>query len=152
MAVLQDPQGAVFSVWQPGESFGAELVNVAGALTWNELGTTDIDGARRFYEAVFGWSSEPMDTGGGPVYAVVMVGERINGGIREQGAEERSAAPPYWMPYLGIESADASAERAAALGGSVLLPPMDIPSGGRIAAIADPQGAALGLWAGEMDD
>ena len=69
-----------------------------------------------------------------------------------QDAEERSFAPPNWMPYFGIESADASAERASALGGSVLLPPMDIPSGGRIAAVADPQGAALGLWEGEMED
>ena len=61
MAVIQDPQGAFFMLWEPREHIGAELVNAAGALTWNELYVPDIDAAQAFYGAVFGWSFAPME-------------------------------------------------------------------------------------------
>ena len=67
MAVLKDPQGAVFAVWQPRARIGAERVNDVGCLCMNELATTDLDAARTFYEGVFGWTTEMVDTGpGGP--------------------------------------------------------------------------------------
>ncbi len=154
MAVIQDPTGAVLSLWQPGTSIGATLVNEVGAVTWNELATTDAEKATSFYVDLFGWNAEPMDTGDGPAYTVISVGERANGGIREQEPEEQAMAPPYWVPYLAVESTDESVARVAELGGAVLMQPLDVPvgGGGRIAAIADPQGAALSLWQGEMDD
>ncbi len=93
-----------------------------------------------------------MDTGGGPPYTVVAVGERSNGGIREQGPEEREAVPANWMPYLAVESTDAAAGRMGELGGAVILEPMDVPSGGRIAAARDLDGAVFGIWEGPMDD
>ena len=63
MAVLKDPQGAVFAVWQPRTRIGAERVNDVGCLCMNELATTDIDAARSFYEGLFGWTTEMVDTG-----------------------------------------------------------------------------------------
>ena len=94
-----------------------------------------------------------MDTGGGPGYTVISVGERSNGGIREQSPEEQQAGiPANWLPYFAIDSADATVARTTELGGSVLLPAMDMPSGGRIAALADPQGAAFAVWAGPLDE
>ena len=64
MAVLHDPQGAFFSVWQPNETHGAQFVNEVGSWTWNHLTTTDLDGAKKFYGDVFGW--ELTQSRGGP--------------------------------------------------------------------------------------
>lgn len=154
MAVLQDPAGAFFMAWEPRETIGAERVNEPGCLSWNELGTTDVEGATRFYGELFGWRAEAMDTGGGPAYTVVFVGDRSNGGIREQSPEEREGGvPPNWMPYFVVpDSVDATLAKVGALGGAVLFPAMDMPQGGRIAAVGDPQGAAFALWEGPVDD
>jgi predicted enzyme related to lactoylglutathione lyase len=153
MAVLRDAVGAFFMVWEPRRHIGAARVNEVGCLTWNELGTPDVEAATPFYVQLFGWATEPMDTGGGPAYTIVKVGERSNGGIREQGPQEKEGGvPPNWMPYFAVESADATAARAGELGANALMPPTDIPSGGRIAAIADPQGAAFAIWEGPLDD
>lgn len=152
MAVIQDPTGAVFSLWQPGETLGATLVNEIGAFTWNELATADAEAATRFYVDLFGWGTESMEMGDGATYTVIKVGERSNGGIREQGADERKQAPANWIPYIAVESADGASERAEELGGTVLMAPFDIPNGGRIAAVADPQGAVFSIWEGEMED
>lgn len=153
MAVLQDPGGAPFIAWQPRDNIGAQVVNEVGALTWNELGTPDVEGSTRFYCDLFGWSAESMDTGGGPAYTVIKVGERSNGGIREQSPEEqRGGIPPNWMPYFAVASADAVIAKASELRGTVLMGPMDMPNRGRIAALADPQGAAFAIWEGPLDD
>lgn len=154
MAVLQDPTGAFFMAWEPRENIGAGRVNEPGCLTWNELGTTAVDTAARFYEDLFGWRTEAMDTGGGPAYTVVYVGERSNGGIREQSPEERVAGiPANWMPYFVVpDSVDETVARVSERGGGTLLPPMDMPQGGRIAAVHDPQRAAFALWEGPVDD
>ena len=66
MAVIQDPQGAFFMVWEPRRHIGAALVNAPGALTWNELYVPDLDAAQAFYGAVFGWSFAPMEGMGSP--------------------------------------------------------------------------------------
>jgi predicted enzyme related to lactoylglutathione lyase len=151
--VIVDPVGAAVCVWQPGEYPGAGRVNETGCLTWNELGTADVVAATGFYTELFGWGTESMDTGDGPAYNVIFVGERSNGGIREQSPDEKAGSmPSFWLPYFAVESSDGTADKAAELGGSVLLPPTDMPNGGRIAALADPQGAAFAIWAGPLDD
>ena len=89
-----------------------------------------------------------------PRVPIVKVGERSNGGIREMTSEERAAGvPPAWMPYFAVDSVDASVARAGELGGRVLAGPIDLPNGGRIAALADPPGAAFAILAGlPLDD
>ncbi len=154
MAVIADPTGAVFCVWEPKQRIGAEVVNEIGALTWNELATPDPAAAASFYTEVFGWGNDEMDTGDEPSYTVIQVGDRANGGIREQSEEEKAQAPAYWVPYFAVESVDATVARAGELGGSAMMEPIDVPmgGGGRIAALHDPQGAMFCLWQGEMDD
>ena len=67
MAVIQDPSGGVFSVWQAKDHIGAQLVNAHGALTWNDLMTYDVDKAAEFYTEVFGWEVAEVDMSGAPV-------------------------------------------------------------------------------------
>src|SRR4051794_30664429 len=75
MALFKDgADGAIFAVWQPGEHHGAELVNAVGALTMNELGTRDLEGAGRFYGAVFGWDLVPIEVEGNVVYGSFQLG------------------------------------------------------------------------------
>lgn len=139
MAVLRDPQGAVVSIWQPGNHIGIRIAGVVGTLCWSELATTDRAKAREFYAAVFGWGAkigymEPVE------YTQWMVGEMPVGGMLEM-TEEWHGAPPHWMPYFLVADCDASAENAAELEGKVVVPPMDVPKVGRFAVLGDPQGA-----------
>ena len=152
MAAVMDPTGTGVAIWQPGTYAGAGRVNEPGFLTWNELATNDTSAALRFYEGLFGWSSETMDTGGGPEYTVIKVGERSNGGVRRLSAEEEQAGlAPYWVPYFAVESLDTAFERCADLGGEKLFGPMAMPAG-RIGGLRDPQGAMFSIWEGELDD
>jgi len=63
MAGFTDPEGAPLFLWQPDRHRGSQVVNEHGALNFNGLNTRDVDGAVRFYGAVFGW--EVLDLGGG---------------------------------------------------------------------------------------
>lgn len=154
IGVFRDPVGAHVCMWQPGNHIGAGRVNEPGCLTWNELGTPQIQPAEAFYTALFGWETEAMPTGDAPAYVIVKVGDRSNGGLREMTAEEGAArVPPAWIPYFAVASTDESAARTGELGGRVLGGPLDLPNGGRIAALADPQGAAFAVSSGlPLDD
>lgn len=148
MAVAADPTGAVLAIWQPKAHIGAGLVNEPGALCWNELATNDVAKAKEFHSSLFGWSTEDFDDG---AYTVIRVGERSNGGIRPQG-EQETGIPPFWLAYFAVSDCDESAAKASRFGGKALLEPMDVPvAEGRIAVIADPQGAAFGLFSGHLD-
>jgi predicted enzyme related to lactoylglutathione lyase len=151
MAVIVDPTGAALCAWEPREHPGAHRVNDPGCFTWNELGTTDLEAATRFYGELFGWTFEDQDMGGGAVYRTIRNDERTNGGIRAQ-TEAEAGIPPSWLVYFTTEDADASVARATELGANVLAPVMQLPMGSRIAVLADPQGAAFALFEGEIDD
>jgi predicted enzyme related to lactoylglutathione lyase len=146
MAVIQDPQGAFFMVWQPGQNIGAGLVNEPGALCWNDLSTPDMDGAQAFYGALFGWTFTPMEGGDQP-YVVISNKERANGGIRPL---DPPGMPPNWAVYFAVEDLDASLARAEELGGAKLMGPIDIGIA-RFGVVADPQGAVFLLYAGQLD-
>ena len=146
MATLADPQGATFAVWQPRQRIGAERVNDVGCLCMNELATTDIDAARSFYEALFGWTTDTVDTGpGGPTIVSVHNGPTLNANM-----SEAHGAPPHWRPYFTVESMDSSVARIRDLGGAVLFGPMPVPAGS-FAVVADPQGAVFALFEGPVD-
>ena len=142
MAVLMDPVGAVLCVWEPGSSIGAEIVNEPGALTINQLNTGDPERAQQFYSAVFAWSFEQVSEQ--PEYWSIKNGDRLNGGMMRQD-------PAAWLVYFGSDSVADHAGRINELGGRVIVPPTEVPSG-RFVVAADPQGAFFALVDGEFDD
>jgi predicted enzyme related to lactoylglutathione lyase len=137
MAIITDPQGAFVSLYQPAsEGPGSE-----GVFVWDELATTDVDGAQRFYTEVFGWTTKDMgpDFGG---YRIFEVGET---GIAGLMTLQDASIPPHWQPYVAVNDTDATTAKAKKLGGSTLMEPMDVPTIGRIAVLRDPQGAVFGI-------
>ena len=140
MAFVMHPAGGAVGVWQPRGHRGAELVNEPGALTWNQLQTPDRAGAAAFYNAVFGWTL--ADFGG---MSVFNLGEHGIAGLAPMPDEVPAGTPAFWMTIFGNEDTDATAAKAAELGGRVLAPPSDIPDVGRFAVLADPQGVAFGV-------
>ncbi len=148
MATLQDPSGAVFCVWQARTSIGAEVVNGPGALSVNQLNTTDPEAAQRFYTELFGWRFEGVEGGPAPYYGIYR-GDTLNGGMMQMPAGQ--PAPPHWLVYFGIDDIDAAGERITSSGGRVVVEPMEVP-GGQILVAQDPQGATFALVAGRFDD
>jgi predicted enzyme related to lactoylglutathione lyase len=158
MAVLADPQGASFCVWQAKEHMGAQIVNEAGALNFNVLNTTDTEAAKQFYGAVFGWTT--LALGSGEFWTLSAYGdylEELTPGICKMTADMGAAgfedvvaairpidgdSPPHWAVQFMTDDADSTALKAEALGGEILMPPTDVPWS-RITVIRDPQGAIL---------
>ena len=162
MAICADPEGAPFSIWQAGRNRGADVVNEPGSLNFNVLNTRDLDGAARFYGAVFGW--EVLDVGGAPMWAIPAYGDFLEArtpGLRKQTAEfgaptrfeevvaaaaplpdDQPDTPAHWAVTFGVADADAVAAKATELGGTVLMAPFDAPWV-RMTVIRDPQGATF---------
>ncbi len=114
-----------------------------GAFSWNELMTTDIDGAKKFYGELLGWSMQDVptcDMG----YVMAKAGDKEVGGIMAI-PNDFKAMPPAWGSYITVDDVDARSALAKKLGGKVVLAPQDIPEVGRFAVISDPQGAILSL-------
>jgi predicted enzyme related to lactoylglutathione lyase len=147
MAAFADPQGAVLSVWQPNETIGAGLVNVPGALNWNDLISPDVEAAAPFYRDLFGWEVEQIPGAEGQYWSITN-GGRINGGMMPM----PPGGHPAWNLYFAVEDVDAAVARAGELGGATVMGPMDIPNGSRFAVLRDPQDAVFSVASGEMDD
>ena len=145
VAAIRDPTGAIVSLWQPRSRVGATLVNDVGALCWNELATDDVERAKSFFGELLGWHYETDDSG----YTTIKNVGRPNGGMREQ-SELELGIEPSWLPYFTVESADDAAREAEQAGGRTLLSATDI-SFGRLAVVADPQGAAFAVFEGQTD-
>ena len=138
MTMLIDPQGAAFAVWQAKSSIGVGVRDEAGTLCWNELQARNVEVARTFYAALFGWGMKVS-----PEYTELAAGDQAIGGIMTSQAPPE--APSNWMPYFAVDDCDASAGKAQSLGGAIYVPPMDIPNAGRFAVVADPQGAVFAI-------
>jgi predicted enzyme related to lactoylglutathione lyase len=161
MAVFTDPEGAAFCVWQAKQHKGARVVNEPGSLNFNVLNTRDAKGAKSFYGSVFGWTTLDLGGAGGmwllPGYGDFL--ERSDPDLRERMAEsgapegfedvvaslnpiadDQPDVPAHWGVTFGVDDADATAARAAELGGRVLVAPFDAPWV-RMTVITDPQGA-----------
>ncbi|HEX6711339.1 MAG TPA: VOC family protein [Rubrobacter sp.] len=150
MAIIGDPAGAMFVAWQPRTHIGARRVNDVGCMGWNELQTRDPEAAGEFYGGLFGWEILPIEDDGRIVYTTVKNNGSQNGGFMPM-AEQHGDAPSFWLPYFTVSSRDGAVEKVQELGGALLAGPLDLPSG-RIAVLADPQGAAFAVFEGETDD
>jgi uncharacterized protein len=161
MAVFADPEGAVFCVWQAGRHKGSNIVNEHGSVNCTVLNTRDLDAAKAFYGAVFGWGTLTLD-GGFTAWTLGPYGdhlEALDPGMRERmasvgapkGFEDVVASvnplgddgtPAHWGVTFAVDDADAIAARATELGGTVLAPPFAAPWV-RMTVLADPQGATF---------
>jgi hypothetical protein len=141
MAVVQDPTGAVFALWQPRKHKGIGIGGVHGSLCWGELVTPDAERAGEFYTGLFGWKFSAIDNDPSG-YVRIANGDEFIGGTSKFRSPH---APPHWMPYFYVSSCDATAGKAKELGGKALLDTMPIEHVGRMAILADPQGAVFAI-------
>lgn len=143
MAVVQDPTGAVFALWQAIDHQGAGIYNGPNSLCWNELGTTDTQKAGEFYSNLLGWAREEFPSG--PIeYTMFKNGDRGAGGMYKI-TPEMGPIPPHWLVYFAVDDCDATVQKASELGAGVMKPADDIPDIGRFAILTDPQGAAFAV-------
>ena len=146
MAVLLDPTGAVFCMWQPQEHSGFGLVGEPGAMVWNELITSDTAKARTFYTELFGWKAEAMPAPGGSnvtEYIVLNLGDAPVAGLMT--TPEGMEMPPNWTVYYATADCKASAAKVTELGGQIYFGPQFMETVGTFATCADPQGAVFAL-------
>jgi hypothetical protein len=163
MAVCTDPEGAAFCVWQAKRHKGARIVNEPGSLNFNNLNTRDPEGARAFYGSVFGWETLGQE-GSAQMWRLPGYGDFLaqsDPELRKRQAEsgapegfwdvvatlvligdDHADAPAHWSVTFAVDDADATAERAAELGGQVVVPPFDAPWV-RMTILTDPQGATF---------
>ncbi len=143
MGIFRDPGGAVLGLWQPRAMVGFELTDQPGSFTWFELNTPDVEAAKAFYGAVFGWVSKTSGEGR-EAYTEWKVGEKSIGGAMQIGQQTPPDVPPHWLVYFAVDDVDQAASKAQELGASALIPPMDFP-GGRFSVLRDPQGAVVAV-------
>ena len=143
-AVVTDPAGAAFALWQAGRSMGPFLYGETGALGWNELYSSNVDRAAPFYAALFGWNAEASDMGTWTYTVFKAPDDELIAGMMEKPPELESA-PSFWSVYFCVADTDKAAARIKELGGSLLENPMEIPGIGRFAPAADPQGATFSI-------
>lgn len=119
-----------------------------GTPNWVDLTTTDVDAAKSFYSGLFGWKFDDMPVpGGGGVYSMAKVSGHYVAAVAPQPPPMAEAgAPPVWQTYIAVDDADATTGKVEGAGGTVMMPPTDIGESGRMSVIADPGGAAVGLW------
>ncbi len=145
MGFFGDPASAAFGVMQPREHSGAQVVKEPNAFVWAELQARDVAAVTPFYQQVFGWDarSNPMGPGQPDYIKWKVQGEGV-GGAMPMPPGVPAQVPAHWMPYFQVASIERSTEQVTELGGTVMVPLTDFPSG-RLAVVADPHGATFGL-------
>ena len=141
MAVMQDPTGAPFMIWEAKDHIGAGIEGENGSFCWADLSTADQEVAAKFYGDLFGWT---FTTGEGG-YLHIVNGEAFIGGI-PPAAHRNPHAPPHWMIYIQTDDCDGSTVKAKELGAQIFMGPMTIEKTGRMTVLADPQGATFALF------
>lgn len=142
MAVLQDPTGAHFSVWQPKKHIGATVNDMPGTVCWRELITPNVDLAGKFYSTLFGWkgSAKKMDN---MTYHMFELGkENMVAGML---LPPMKNIPPHWLTYFVVEDCKKTVSKCKSAGGEVMKDTTPIPDMGEFAVLGDPQGGAFGV-------
>jgi uncharacterized protein len=145
MAVIQDPTGAVFNLWQPKNNQGIGISAANGTVCWADLNTPDRQRATDFYSALLGWNIMKEDESSAHNYWHIKNGENFIGGM-PPAAHQPPGAPAHWMIYFTASDCDATAETAKNLGAHLHMPPTDFENVGRISIVADPQGATFAIF------
>ena len=144
MSVLPDPTGTVFAVWQAKTGPGLRVTGENNALCWADLSTPEPASAAKFYAALFGWQimKEEHDDSG---YLHIKNGADFIGGV-PPAKHRQPGMPAHWLIYFQVASCDESAAQARRLGASFYVEPMTVEKVGRMAVLADPQGAVFALF------
>jgi predicted enzyme related to lactoylglutathione lyase len=117
-----------------------------GTFSWVDLSTSDLEAAKTFYAGLLGWEYDVSETPMGPYVMALKDGKAVAGMGNQSDDQKEMGIPSFWNSYVSVASADESAAKAAELGGTVLVPPMDAMDAGRMAFIAAPGGEAFGVW------
>ncbi|MFB7636866.1 VOC family protein [Streptomyces sp. NPDC056149] len=141
MAIASDPQGAIFGVWQGKAMLGTAVSGEPGTPVWNELVTQETDSVAPFYEHVFGFEREAVVSADFDYLTLHIKGKPV-AGIHGVGNALPRDRGPHWMTYFAVPDTDAAARRVVELGGHVLRPARE-SAHGRLATVADSEGAAF---------
>jgi predicted enzyme related to lactoylglutathione lyase len=144
MAVFQDPAGASISVWQP-TGMGGFQTQGSNTFGWGELNARGVEEAIPFYEKVFGWTAKRSPMPDGPDYIEFEKDGDSVAGATEMNPMVPDGTPSYWLVYFDVDDVSTSFDKAIGLGARELVAPQSYP-GGEFAIVADPQGAAFGLF------
>ena len=113
-----------------------------GEVVWHDLVTPDVEGAKKFYGGLFGWTFQTLESNG-IEYAIAMIGPRPVAGFYRP--EDKTYTAAEWLQFFSVDDVDAAAVRVATAGGHVIGEPGDVPQRGRVAVVEDREGAAFGL-------
>jgi predicted enzyme related to lactoylglutathione lyase len=145
MAVIQDPQGPVCCLFQPGLHKGATYKGAYGMITWPEVYVPDAAAAVSFYGSLFGWKTKPESDFDKAEYVEWVLNGVHIGGLMPMRGDMWKGVPPHWMLYVTVADCAASAGQVKELGGNVCVGPHDIPNVGKFAVVNDPQGVTFSI-------
>lgn len=118
----------------------------AGRFCWLDLAARDADEAKAFYSGLFGWSAREQSANGGTFTRLQLAGEDVGSLYQLMPRLLADGVPSHWTPYVRVGDLDRAVQRAASLGGTVLVCPFSVSGIARIALIQDSVGAQIGLW------
>jgi uncharacterized protein len=121
-------------------------VNSHGRFVWYELTTTDMEAAKAFYAKVVGWGTQDASMPGMPYTLFTAGGAPVSGLMDLPEDERKMGAKPSWIGHVSVDDVDATTDRIKHLGGTVQVPPQDIPNISRFSIVADPQMATLAVF------
>lgn len=144
MAVVQDPTGAAFCIWQEKRAKAESIAGVEGTLCWADLMTRDTARAEKFYSGLLGWTfgKDEKDPSG---YTHIKNGEEFIGGMPPS-SHLQGNIPPHWIPYFLVNNCDATIAKAKSQGAKTCVPATNLENVGRFAVLSDPQGAAFAIF------
>jgi predicted enzyme related to lactoylglutathione lyase len=143
LAIASDPSGAVFGIWRGVTRPGTGITGVPGTPTWIELVTRDTESVVKFYKGVFGYEPEPT-VSADPDHVVLRIDGRPVAGVHGVGNALPRDRGPHWLTYFEAAEVDDAVRRVTELGGRLLRAAHDSPYG-RVATVADPEGAVFSL-------
>ncbi|MFC6009495.1 VOC family protein [Nocardia lasii] len=144
MAIAADPGGAIFGLWQAGKSIGVEIVNVDGALTWNDLHTTEYKAAQDFYKKIYDYTYTEVGDGKEVVYSIFGIPQAPKERVGGVAQAPKLDTPPYWLAWFQVGDVDATIKTATELGAKVVLPAKTSPTG-RAGVLRAPQGEVFSV-------
>lgn len=124
--------------------------NVGNTFCWHELYCANAEDGVNFYSQAFGWGQESMDMGEMGTYRMLTNnGMTVAGVFGTANVPDMADVPPHWSIYIAVDDVDAKVAQCQALGATLMVGPMDVPTVGRMALMKDPLGATFWVFKGQ---